>query len=181
MEWFPEQSLAVLNAAEVFDPTKCPPTKEDHYYCGCDKVVVLAGHYSLEKTVTLSEWKVVAMDISSTQDFLLSLVNFAPSYWWNCKSASINAHAFCRLCTALGQIKTRLLTESNIDFKSALRALHWKSLILTGLWNSEPRLEIGDFSKESPQFQRGYLVFRYILLEVYFYCLFFESILLLIL
>ena len=54
-ERFPEQSLAVLNAAEVFDPTKCPPTREDRYHYGRDEITVLAEHYNIETTIALSE------------------------------------------------------------------------------------------------------------------------------
>ena len=68
-ERFPEQSLAVLNAAEVFDPTKCPLTREDRYHYGRDEIVILAEHYNVETTVTLSEWKEVVctlIDLSNT-------------------------------------------------------------------------------------------------------------------
>ena len=70
MERFPEQSLAVLNAAEVFDPTKCPLAREDRYHYGRDEIVILAEHYDIETTITLSEWKEVVctlMNFSHTQ------------------------------------------------------------------------------------------------------------------
>ena len=43
-ERFPERSLNVLNAAEVFEPTKCPLSVEARYHYGREEIVTLAEH-----------------------------------------------------------------------------------------------------------------------------------------
>ena len=114
---FPEKSLAVLGAAEIFNPQNSPQTSEACYQYGCSHIVTLAEHYRIETTVTLSEWKEVAptlRDYSTTEDVLLSLVKNRCLYPAlgdiSCQLLVNPMHSADseRGFSAMGRIKTRL-------------------------------------------------------------------------
>ena len=77
-EIFPEDSIAVMDAADVFDPIKAASSSspESRYKYGRNEVSNLAEH-KLEHTTVLTEWKEFSTTLSqfnNAQDVLISLV-----------------------------------------------------------------------------------------------------------
>ena len=56
---FPEHDMAILSAAEVFNPTEIPSIQQDIYAYGRTSITTLATHYNCDLSQTLSEWKEV--------------------------------------------------------------------------------------------------------------------------
>ena len=80
-ERFPEDSIAVMDAADVFDPIKAASSSSLESRCkyGRNEVSYLAEHYKLEPTTVLTEWKEFSTTLSqfsNVQDVLISLVKY---------------------------------------------------------------------------------------------------------